>query len=1301
MGDERQADDIWRLAAGDRVDQFRVLRRLGKGGMGQVYAARDEQLGRRVALKLLTASETGTDALDEARTTAQFSHPHIVTLYAVGTYGELAYLALEYLEGETLRDRLRSGALPVQEALRLAHDIAEALKEAHRRDIQHRDLHPRNVFLGADGRLRVLDFGLSALGSPSTAEGRASGRIRGTPAYMAPEQWRGEALSPAVDVWALGLVLYELLTGTHPYAARELNSYEIRAQVLAEELRFEAPSQRREGVPRIVDDLVLECLSPEAPRRPAAAELVAQLGAMLTLSFSAPEQDPSPFKGLLTFTERDAARFYGREREVAAFVERLRKTSFLTVVGASGAGKSSFVQAGVIPRLREWGELVVVSMRPGRTPLQALVSALGTHVTAPLSGTTRSMEESELSAEVSLEGSEPESLASQLLRTPSKLSLFLQQLAERHGARAVLFVDQFEEVVTLTEDDAERSAFVKAVCLAAEDPALPVRVVLTLREEFLSRVQATMAERGGITQITVLRTPDTVDLRRILLQPVAEAQHRFDDEGVVDEMVAEASRSSACLPLLQFGGAKLWEGRDQSQRLLLRATYRDMGGLAGALAQHADQVLQAFGPDELPVGRALCLRLVTPQRTRRAVPRDELLEGLGEAGEQLLERFVAARLIVGRSGGEGPEGDLELVHESLIQTWARLAGWITQSSEELILLGELERASLGWERRGRRESDLWRGDALSDAVRSMRSFPGEVPPRVQAFLQESHDRERRVQRRTRGAVGATMLVLALAALGFARGQAEAERERGRAESERARAETGRAQVELEGARTAAERGRMVEAKAKLRASLETRDSLGGRWLWRTLRSEPRIWTLDLASTVLDVREDPLGRFVAVAVGPSVLLYDAATADGPRALAAPEMLERLAFSPGGSWLAGVTRFERTVEVWSLSGTEPLRRHLALEAPPEPGPGWSRTRLGWASDETLKVLKGAWLYTYDPRSGTLVHSEPLEKGDGVAFAVAGPLHARSDGRWLRFGGEARAPIELTSKVGNLALHPGRGRVAIGLKSGEVEVWDYVAGQRIWQTSGHARWVEELRFDASGDGLVTQAVDGVRVWRVGEPRPLESYGCEGRASGVDVDRGGDHVAIACRPGVVRRVALNVPTRDDVVVGHEAETTGPRFSPDGQYVLSGSLDRTTRLWSLSTGRNLSTPISHNSQIFNTAYGPRGRMYATAEQSGAIQLFDPQSERRLATLFGHTRGVLDLVFTADGQQLITSGQDGTLRRWSTETRTHLQTIDVGCSLYFAAVDDAGRVAASCYSEPRTVLFDAAGGARREVRGAA
>lgn len=154
------------VRSGDQVDHYKVSRLLGRGGMGEVYLARDTRLGRRVALKVLRPQALGSGRavarfLHEAQTTARFAHPHIVTVFGVGEHEGHPYVALEYLEGQTLRQRLREGRLGIREATRVGLAVADALREAHRHRVLHRDLKPENVMIPRDGRVRVLDFGLA------------------------------------------------------------------------------------------------------------------------------------------------------------------------------------------------------------------------------------------------------------------------------------------------------------------------------------------------------------------------------------------------------------------------------------------------------------------------------------------------------------------------------------------------------------------------------------------------------------------------------------------------------------------------------------------------------------------------------------------------------------------------------------------------------------------------------------------------------------------------------------------------------------------------------------------------------------------------------------------------------------------------------------------------------------------------------------------------------------------------------------------------------------------------------------
>jgi tetratricopeptide (TPR) repeat protein len=214
-GDDLLAAWQEELRPGDRLDRFEIRREIGRGGFGAVYEAFDGELGRVVAIKTLRPGRSRQELAagwirKEAEAVAKLSHPGIVTLHDVCNCASGPYLVMELLEGRTLAERLADGPLPQDEALRVAEGMAQALAHAHKRGVLHRDLKPDNVFLTDDGRVKLLDFGLAHL------LGRDDGSSGGTPAYMAPEQARGEVIDERADVYAAAMVLGEMLTGHRP-----------------------------------------------------------------------------------------------------------------------------------------------------------------------------------------------------------------------------------------------------------------------------------------------------------------------------------------------------------------------------------------------------------------------------------------------------------------------------------------------------------------------------------------------------------------------------------------------------------------------------------------------------------------------------------------------------------------------------------------------------------------------------------------------------------------------------------------------------------------------------------------------------------------------------------------------------------------------------------------------------------------------------------------------------------------------------------------------------------------------------
>src|ERR1700733_10190208 len=383
------------LPSGTKLGSYEIVAPLGAGGMGEVYSARDVRLRRTVAIKILPAEfAADSDRLQrferEARSASALNHPNIVTIYELGQAGPTHYIAMEMVEGSTLRQILDAGSLPMQKAIEIAAQVAEGLAKAHEAGIAHRDLKPENLMLSHDGFVKILDFGLAKIASireePSDAptqsgSGTRPGQLLGTIGYMSPEQASGGRLDIRSDQFSFGLVVYEMVTGKRPFKRGTV------AETIVAILREQAEpiGALNPEVPAPLCWAIERCLAKEPNKRYVSTQdLARELGAIRD-RFS--EKPAKPAEPRATNIPVQRTRFVGREKEVAAAKELLLRPDvrLVTVTGPGGihvAALSPISDPGMIASVIV--QTLGIRESGGQPPLELLKKNLQDSSRAPM-----------------------------------------------------------------------------------------------------------------------------------------------------------------------------------------------------------------------------------------------------------------------------------------------------------------------------------------------------------------------------------------------------------------------------------------------------------------------------------------------------------------------------------------------------------------------------------------------------------------------------------------------------------------------------------------------------------------------------------------------------------------------------------------------------------------------------------------------------------------------------------------------------------------------------------------------------
>ena len=923
-----------------------------------------------------------------------------------------------------------------------------------------------------------------------------------------------------------------------------------------------------------------------------------------------------PYMGLATFSPQDADNYFGREREVHDCVNRLRVMSLLAVVGPSGAGKSSFVQAGIVPAMpRDWRAITV---RPGPNPLIQLVARL-----------TR-------------EGfDDVVDLRARLEKDIDALGAILRTRAIESGEPILLVIDQFEELLTLCLAGDIRSLYAEALMAAARGPDDPVRVIITLRDDFLVRAQQlpALSERLGHS-LQILGTPPPVELQRIVIEPARRAGYQFEDAKLPKEMVAAVADEPGALALLSFTASKLWELRDRKLRQLPRRAYKSLGGVGGALAQHAEETLE-----EMPVAHRVLVRevfrqLVTADGTRAVLTRSELEEILGgdDTAGPILEALIGARLLVA-SEGEGGEDRVEVIHEALLSSWPRLVGWQREDAESARLRDQLRAAARQWDERDRPGGLLWRGDALLEYRVWRARYQGSLTEVEKAFARASQREETRGKKRRRIAAISAFAILAIGLVIMFGLQRRAASERERADHERQRAEENATQ-----ARSYAAKSEKLaeESKARLldlyieqgRQALDSRDPMRAFVYFAEARKEgadnPALrFMLSRAIHAMS------GQLLVIPAHDGPVHSMAVSSDGSRiASGGHDYKVRIWDAATGAMLADLTGHSGIV--WSVQFS-PDGRYLASSG----------------RDGQVRV--------WDTSTGELAWSGKHDAGISVALFS-------SDGAKL-----------VTASRDNTA-----------------RIWDARTGAVLRTLTGHSGKIRAAALTPDDRYIVTAAMDrSACVWDMGTGRTVAISGDhDGIVGYVGISPDGTRAVTGTWGKSARLIPIGArrPGVPRSLVGHEASIRQATFSPDGERLVTASEDQTARVWDVDTGEEFLEITGHSGGVTAALFSPDGRRIATTSRDRSARLWDAGTGQLIWTYVGHHDGLWVAEYSRSGDRLVTGSFDGTVRLWDPEQTDYAVALpEAGVAVRNAALDPKGQRIAVAHQDGSVRVWDAAG----------